>query len=223
MNKVLSAGGLGDALMIYSKLLNLDGDIELTHAMKVPKLMPVVKEFYETVGVNVKMQKIGNWNWIKNNKDNFDYHLDTSWIGEDCGIESYPWLDLKVKEKYDFDIVMTPSSGRDNERHFHPQGMLNFIKKYKDKKIVFIGVESNPNRFNNYGVTNLLNKTSIQKTIDIVSGSKYVVAPSGFISFLGCFLGKKVFSKDGRRVIENRYYHPKWNNTFIQNLNQVQL
>ena len=47
MIKTLSAGGLGDALMVYAKLNNM-GDVDHTHVMVKNTLLKPVKEFYKS-------------------------------------------------------------------------------------------------------------------------------------------------------------------------------
>lgn len=229
MKTVLGGGGLGDAAMLYSKLLNLNipiEDIELTH-VEVPKiLIPKIKEFYDTQNLTSTVLQIDNYrDWMNVNKDNYDIFVDTSAYGENMypHIEIIPFPELNINNSYDFDIVVSPSAGKYSERNFGIQEIMNLIKKNNDKKIVLIGTVNNSVMFDGLGITNLLNKTSIQEALNIIAGSEYVIAPSGFISFIGCMMKKNVFSKDGRKEIEENYYHNDWNNKFIKTLKEIEL
>lgn len=226
--KILCGGGLGDALMIYGKLGKLDisiKDIELTHVEIPNNLLRVINEYYKSQNINVIVKQIPNWDWKNKHKKKYDLVLDTSAYGiEDDGIEINPFPLFNIVNEYISDIVISPSSGRNNERNFNLKEIKNFIGKHiGNKRIFLIGTEQNKKQFDGMGTINLINIGTIQESIDIVASSKYVIAPSGFVSFLGCMLRKEVYSKDGRKDIENRYYHKSWNNKFVRNLNEINI
>ncbi|MFW5847700.1 MAG: hypothetical protein ACOCVF_02160 [bacterium] len=226
MIKTLSSGGLGDATMAFAKMGKLNDDISHTHIELPTKLLPIIKEFYESQKINVVVKNIKNKSWVVDNKKNYDIFLDTSAYGVQMKnpIEIDPFPNFIINNEYDYDIVISPSSGRNSERSFKFNEIKNFIEKHeKNYKIVLLGVENNPNKFNNLGVTNCLNKTSISESIDIINSSKYVIAPSGFISFIGCLLNKNVFTKDNRLNIRKRYFHKEWSNKFISDINTLKL
>jgi len=229
--KILTGGGLGDALMVYSKLYNFE-DFELTHVEVPDKLLPAIDEFYKSQGIKAEVLKIPNWNWKRENLKNYDLFLDTSAYGIEMEnpieIDPFPNLNWELSGG-GHDIVLSPSSGRDNERSFSFNEIKKFCNKYSDNyNICLVGTETieSQKRYNNIdGVDNYINNTSIRALINIVSNGRvlYIISPSGFISFLGCMAGKIVFTKDGRKNIEDRYYHKEWNNKFIRSLNQVEL
>ena len=172
-----------------------------------------------------------NW-WKKENRSAYDIVLDTSAYGiEDDGIEINPFPEFKRKRKYVFDVVISPSSGRNGERSFSVDEIKMICDKFKGigqdeqyhKNMIILGTSSNADKYNNLEAINAINLTDIDESIDIITSSKYVIAPSGFVSIVGCMARKNVFTKDDRKDIQSRYYHKKWNNKFINDLNDIVL
>ena len=232
-HKILGGGGLGDAVMLYSKLMQLDipiDEIELTHIEVPANLLKVIAEFYASQGINAVVKQIPSWDWKKENSGAYDIVLDTSAYGiEEDGIEINPFPEFIRNREYVFDVVISPSSGRNGERSFSVDEIKMICDRFKGinqseqyhKNIILLGTSSNADKYNNLEAINGINLTDIDESIDIIASSKYVIAPSGFVSIVGCMARKNVFTKDDRKDIQSRYYHEKWNNKFINNLNEI--
>ena len=221
---VVSSGGLGDAVLIFARLQQLYGnDYTLTHVMIKQKLLGVVQEFYNSQGISADVKKIDDWGWLKNNKMNYDYHAKI--------IDSPDWDQISPSPKYilnnsneNFDIVISPTAGRDNDRCFKLNELRTFCEKNNRIRIVLVGQTNNI--YDGLNVVNLINKTTIQETLDIIAGCSIVIAPAGFISIIGASMNKMVYTKKHHNndLIKRTYYHPKWiKNNFINTLNEVML
>jgi hypothetical protein len=226
MLKTLSSGGLGDAAMAYAKLVKFDDEINHTHVMLNNKLLKPVADFFDSQKIKSKVIQIPNLDWKIHNRKKFDIILDVyadnKKKSDSIEINPFPGFNIGKKD-YQYDIVISPSSGRDNERFFTINEIYDFIRRTSYLKTVLIGTENNGERFDGLGVHNLINKTNIGESIDIISSCKYVITPSGFVSFIGCMLNKCVFTKENRHDIRRIYYHKKWNNVFINNLNIIEI
>lgn len=219
MKRFLGGGGLGDAVLLYSQLMKtgLDkNEFHLTHGIVHNTLISVIAEFYESQNINFEIIKIGNWGWYQQNAHKYDKLLNAI---DTKNNEPFPIFNIGAE--YDYDIVISPSSGRNNERNFSHISIVKFINDYRERNIVLLGVKNNSKKYDNLGALNLINKTKISESIDIIASSKFVIAPSGFVSIVGNMLNKNVFTQEDRMDIREKYYRCEWKNKFINDINDV--
>ena len=123
-----------------------------------------------------------------------------------------------------FDILISPTAGRDNDRGFSWHQINDFCNNSPYKKIGLIGQTHNV--YDSIRAVNLINKTSIQETLNLIAEAKYVIAPAGFVSIVAASMNKHVFTKEhiDAELIRKAYYHPEWiRNKFITNFNEIKL
>jgi len=222
MIKAVSSGGLGDAVIILSQLRYLYGnDFTLTHTMLKKTLLKSVNEFYKSQNVTADVKLVDNKDWIYDNMCDFDFHAKI--ISRPDWTKIIPFPEYKINDiEGDFDILISPTAGRDNNRGFNLLDINKFCNKNSLNKIGLIGKTSNI--YNSTNAINLINETSISETLGLIKKSKIVIAPAGFISIVAASMGKIVYTKKHHddMLIRRTYYHPKWEkNKFISKLSEI--
>lgn len=218
MKNILSGGGLGDAALIYAQLYNMNFEKEeyfLTHYMHKKPLMNAVDEFYSSQNINHEIKKIDDPKWYDKNKHKYDIIIYTLEKQKMC---AFPEFNITKQSHYN--VLIAPVAGRNNDRIFFNNEINNFIKNNSNKKMALVGKGNVNLNYYDY-VDNYLNKTTISEVLNLIYSSDVIISPGGFIAIVGGLMGKKVFTKELRQITRNDYYHPEWNNQFINNLNEV--
>lgn len=162
MKTVLGGGGLGDAVMVYLRLdkMNLDKDnVHLTHVMVKETLRESVQEFYDSQNIKAEVKLAGR-DWVNKNKGRYNYHFMIVENPKWDEITAFPIFNLENGPK--FDILISPTAGRDNDRGFSWHEINDFCNKYSYLNIGLIGQTTDV--YGDIRATNLINKTSIQET-----------------------------------------------------------
>lgn len=220
--KLFGGGGLGDAVILFCSLNSLPAeDYFFTHVEVPETLLPVINDFYETQKLNFTVQKIDTWDWVQKNKHLFDARIYTSINDTNDKIRFNPFPNYIYDDAESYDFLICPSSGRDNDRNVDLSQIKKFAEKNSDKKIAIIGKMENVEQFEGITATNLVNKLTIKQVVDLIGAGKNVIGNAGFITLLANSMGKKVFTIENRENIREDYFHKSWDNTFINNLENI--
>jgi len=236
MLELMGNGGFGDCLVVFARVFSLKApfkvnlnDTRLTFFTNVrakSTLGVSIPEFYESQGINCRMVFGGNGaSWVQKNRQDFDYYLSGRWHGKNRGEDNWeinPFPVIKHEKKPGIDVVIAPVAGWDNKRKFNGTVLRNFvvsIPKHRHLTYVGRGNKTYRNSIANLRGNSLLNATTAKELVDVVCSAKVVIGNPGFITYLACMAGKKVFST--REAFSRSYFHPKWNANFITRLMDV--
>ena len=229
MFKFLTGGGLGDALMGYSKIQNICinkkiAEYSITHVEVVDTLLPSINEFYKSQKVNYEVLKIPSWSWLKNNKKKYDMWVDTAWNDKITGYTTLPRPKLILGEsESSCDILICIASGRRNNRFFSPDEIRKFINHNKSKKIGLIGKVSDKQKikYNNLSEYNFINQLNLTNLMNLINDSEIIITNAGFVAYFSLFLDKTCYVKPEVAELTANYFHPQWKPIFINNLNNL--
>lgn len=230
MIKYLAGGGLGDASLTYARLytnpyIKNDEDCHLTYQVckgTDEVLKEQIRYLFDSQNVNHDIVVVPSWNNALDPK-NFDYILEGGWSGKGWQNESNCWEinpfpAFRYKYIPNVKNVLVISSGRNLNRMFEYDSVINFLKKYPET--ILAGMSTDKRIITLQGKNNLVNKTSFDVFVNLLCSSTNVIGQSGFCVYFGGMAGKKVFYvSEGLPSIVN--IHPKWNTVQINDLQEV--
>jgi hypothetical protein len=227
--KLLTSGGFGDAAMslakIHARFSDRIDDIELTHIRtRDDNLYKTIHDFYNTQSIKNKVIKIPSWDWQKENRKDFDYFLGCNWSehnhNDESSWEINPFPHIQHSKISNCPILLNPTSGGTEEisKKFTENSIKRFMTDHPD--VVLIG--RGKDNYETYS-NSMYNKTDINKLIDLITSSKIVITPEGFIAYFAAMCGNKVFVKNENLPAILKRKHPKWDMSIINDLSEITL
>ena len=240
MIKLLTSGGLGDAVMSFAKAekLNIDRNNFIVYHARIREdnLDNTIVDFYSSQGITSKIVRVHNDNkrkhqgevlddWLLENLKRYNYYLGTHWSannGSYSRLDSWeidPFPKVKYSKTNDCKILLNPSSGgtEDVKKSFDQKQIEKFLDKYPETVIIGKGNDIQYEKFSN----SLYNKTSMKDLVNLIASSEVVVSPEGFVPYFAGMCGKTVYVKDENiKAIENRK-HPEWDFNIINTIEDI--
>lgn len=230
MRNFLSSGGLGDAVMTLGKLRSpqlINESIHLLHAHLSGLLLKELDAFYTYQNIDHEIIKISSWSWIKENKSTYEKELFSTWHATEDGIEINPFPKI-IHKQIETDIVLSPFAGQRRDRLLNIKEIEKFIGDIdSNRKITYIGSTGGKNIdalrdvIDHSNGIDLIDKTTLTEVIDIICSAKSVIAPEGFVVYMGGMAGRRVFSYNYNVVAIKERAHPSWNIGLFDNLNEL--
>jgi len=228
MINILIGGGLGDSVIGLSKLLTKfklsdlqnKNKISITHIEIPAKLLKSIKEFYQSQFINATVKQINNWRWIDKHKSEYDIIIeDPAWFAssKNNNLENKkPPIKFIYKKMASTEIVISPFAGRNLSRKIPIADLRLFDENFGNKyNIVYVGWAPSHlmNIFDKFKGKNLLNRISLQKTINYICSAKIFIGCAGFAVYLASLNGIKTFF-----IPEHvpNYIDPRWDVTEIK-------
>jgi hypothetical protein len=201
--KLLTGGGLGDAVMAFAKLHARynPADVFLTHVEVYPHLIPAISSFYQTQDINCDVFEISSWNWKEEHEKEYDDWLFTSW---DEGWEIDPFPPLKF-DKRNVNVVISPLSGRNTNRGWSRNELL----AVDNEQVIYIGTNGQEVVSGLKGKS-LIGQTTMKEVIDLICSANTVIAAEGFVAYLGAMAGNQVYVKRNNVLAIQKRKHPNW-------------
>jgi hypothetical protein len=214
MLKLITGGGLGDAAMALAKMqAKFDPkDIHLTHCAVKRKLLAPISCFYKTQKIKHLTKGIKSWDNHSKLIKNYDCWLETGW-SDGWEINPFPAL---FYDKKDIDVLVTPAAGRNATRSFSKKELIDF----HSDRITYVG------KVEGYGDLpgkSLINQTTLKELVDLICSANVIIAPEGFVAYLGALAGKEVYVKDQNMPAIKKRKHPDWKMKIISSLQEVKL
>jgi len=220
--RFLTAGGLGDAVISYGKVC-FDKNAHLIHVHRNGILTKEIDEFYAYQNLSHEVI-VADFDWGENNKNKWDKELAPYWHGKEDGLEINPFPKLNYK-KVDVDIVLSPFAGQRRNRIMDIGELEKLIEGIGNRKITYIGsgrkVDDLDDIIKRSNGVNLISQTSLTEAVDIICSTNSIIAPEGFVIYMGGIARRKTFAYNHNITAIHDRGHPDWKIKIFDNLSEL--
>ena len=246
MLRVFTSGGLGDAAMAYAKMDKILVPFTVTHAEPHKEVLSVISEFYSSQGIEAEVvfPPRGTKIFYRKYQAEFDLTFGSPWHGRGSfpkdDYEINPFPKIKFTPIPFTDIVIQVSAGKDMSRGIPPQHIIQFARKYPERKISLVGrAPSDYEEVNEPNIESFVNLTLMNQFISLICSAQLFIGAAGFGAYIACMagvksfivpeycnnfrLGSQGFNLESRDYISGNYLHPSRPYTLISSISEISL